>query len=320
MLKKLKDVNWNHLYCFYEVAKAKSLKDGIKVLGVASSTASEQIKKLEEAIGTKLFNRSSRGLILTKEGERLFNHTKDVFEAGSRLLDDISTSDVGGYPVTVGIEETVSYSVATEFCSQYWDFYTQFGTVNTARQYEHDQLIENLKTGNIDWGISLRAPNRKSLNYAKIGSFELVFCCSKDLYDQFLNKEDILRNIPLAQITWDGTLNETILNYLKNQEIQPKEFIQSDHIEYVKKLCLRGRCVMAVAENPMEDYEGLKKFIVGHPLMVNLYAIWPKKKENLISIKKLKDLINSNLENVPGQYEDHSYQIEVSEVSEELLK
>lgn len=320
MLKKLKDVNWNHLYCFYEVAKAKSLKDGIKVLGVASSTASEQIKKLEEAVGCKLFNRSSRGLILTKEGERLFNHTKDVFEAGSRLLDDISTSDVGGYPVTVGIEETVSYSVATEFCSQYWDFYTQFGTVNTARQYEHDQLIENLKTGNIDWGISLRAPNRKSLDYAKIGSFELVFCCSKELYGQFLNKEDILRNIPLAQITWDNTLNDTILNYLKNQEIQPKEFIQSDHIEYVKKLCQRGRCVMAVAENPMEDYQGLEKFFVGHPLMVNLYAIWPKQKENLISIKKLKDLINSNLESVPGQYEDQSYQIEVSEVSEELLK
>lgn len=320
MLKKLKDINWNHLYCFYEVAKAKSLKDGIKTLGVASSTASEQIKKLEETIGHKLFFRSHKGLILTKDGELLYNHSKEVFEAGSRLLDDISTTEVGGYSVNVGIEDSVSLSISTEFCSQYWDFYTPFGTVNTTRQFEHDQLVENLKTGSIDWGISLSPPNSKSIDHAKIGSFEFVFCVSKELYDQFLNKEDILRNIPLGQITWDSALNESILNFLKNQEIQPKEVIFSDHIEYIRKLCKRGRCVMGMAENPLESYEDLKTFQIGAPIMMNVYALWPKKNENLISIKKLKELINSTLENVPGQYEDQSYQIEISEVNEELLK
>jgi len=320
MLKKLKDINWNHLYCFYEVAKAKSLKDGIKVLGVASSTASEQIKKLEEALGQKLFNRSSRGLLLTREGEKLFSHSRDIFEAGSKLLDDISPNDVGGYPVTVGIEETVSYEVSTEFTSQYWDFYTQFGTVNTSRQYEHEQMIENILSGHVDWGISLRPPARKTLNYSRIGSFDLHFVCSNELYEQFINKEDILRNIPLAKVSWDSTLNDSILNYLKNYEIQPKEFIKSDHVEYVRNLCTRGRCVMVMAENPLKEFKALKMFNVGNPITLNLYAIWPKKNENLLSIKKLKDLINSNLENVPGQYSDQTYQVEVSDVSEELLK
>ncbi|MEC7275334.1 MAG: LysR family transcriptional regulator [Bdellovibrionota bacterium] len=320
MLKKLKDINWNHLYCFYEVAKAKSLKDGTKVLGVASSTASEQIKKLEETIGLKLFHRSSRGLMLTKEGENLFAHTREIFEAGSKLLDDISVSDVGGYSVTVGIEETISHSVAAEFCSQYWDFYTQFGTVNTSRQYEHQQLVENLNNGNLDWGISLKPPTKKSIDYAKIGSFELVFACSSELYHQFLEKEDILRNIPMAQVSWDVTLNESINNFLKEYEVQPKEYIQSDHQEYIMKLCDRGRCVMVIVENPMEEYEGLTKFSIGKSLKINLYALWPKKKENLLSIKKLKDLITSKLENVPTNYTDQTYQIEVNEVSEELLK
>ncbi len=320
MLKKLKDINWNHLYCFYEVAKAKSLKDGTKVLGVASSTASEQIKKMEETFSQKLFHRSSRGLILTKDGEKLFQHTREIFEAGSKLLDDVSISDVGGYSVTVGIEETLSHSVAAEFCSQYWDFYTQFGTVNTARQYEHQQLVENLNSGNIDWGISLRPPARKTIDYSKIGSFELVFCCHEDLYNEFIEKEDILRNIPLAQVSWDTNINESINNFLKEYDIQPKENIQSDHQEYIRKLCERGRCVMVTVDNPLEEYEGLKKFSIGKSLRVNLYALWPKKKENLISIKKLKDLITSKLESVPSNYSDHTYQIEVNEVSEDLLK
>lgn len=320
MLKKLKDINWNHLYCFYEVSKAKSLKDGIKALGVAPSTASEQIKKLEESFGLKLFNRSGRGLLLTKDGEILYDHAREVFEAGSKLLDNVGSSDIGGYSVTVGIEETVSYSLATEFCSQYWDIYTQFGTVNTSRQYEHDQIVENILLGNLDWGISIKPPTRKSIKYSRIGSFELVFCCSTELYDQFINKEEIINHIPLAQISWDRNLNENILNYLKNCEVRPKEFIQSDHMEYLFKLCSRGRCVMPIAENPLEDYEGLTKFRVAHPINVHLYALWDEKNENLISIKKLKDLINSKLESLPTNYEDHSYQIEVSDVSEELLK
>ncbi len=320
MLKKLKDINWNHLYCFYEVSKAKSLKDGIKTLGVAASTASEQIKKLEESFGLKLFTRSGRGLLLTKDGEQLYELARDVFEAGSRLLDTVGTNDIGGYSVTVGIEETVSYSLATEFCSQYWDIYTPYGTVNTSRQYEHDQIVENILLGNLDWGISIKPPTRKSINYSRIGSFELLFCCSQELYDQFINKEDIISNIPLAQISWDRNLNDSILNYLKNCEIQPKEFILSDHMEYLLKLCHRGRCVMPIAENPLEDYSGLTTFRVAHPIKVHLYALWDEKNENLISIKKLKDLINSKLESVPSQYEDHSFQIEVSEVNEDLLK
>ncbi|MCR9204083.1 MAG: LysR family transcriptional regulator [Halobacteriovoraceae bacterium] len=320
MMKSLKELNFNHLYCFYEAARAKSLKESSKVVGVSPSTASEQIKKLEADLGLQLFTRTSKGFLLTKEGDRLFTHAKEIFEAGSRLIDDISSNDIGGYSVNVGIEETVSYSLATEFCSQYWDVYTMFGTVNTRRQYSHNQLIENLRTGNIDWGVSLRQPSKKNLDFAKIGNFELVFCCSEELYHQFHHKEDIIRNIPFALVTWDSILNETLLNYLKENSIQPKEFIESDHFDYIKRLCQRGRCVMSLVENPLEDYDGLKKFPIGNPIRVDLYALWQKKSENLLSIRKLKELIDSKLENVPKQYEDHTYQVGVSEVKDDLLK
>ena len=148
-MRKLKDLNWNHLYCFYEVARAQSLKRGALELGVASSTVSAQIKMLEEKFDTKLFNRSSKGLALTTEGVKLFERTKTVFEEGSKLLEHFSTDVVGGYPVSIGIEETISYDLATEFSSQYWDLYTPYGTVNTIRQADHEMLMDNLLQGNI---------------------------------------------------------------------------------------------------------------------------------------------------------------------------
>lgn len=319
-MKKLKDVNWNHLYCFYEVGRAQSLKTAAKILGVAPSTASEQIKKLEESIETKLFTRSSKGLMLTSEGSKLFEHAREVFEAGSKLLDNFSDSDVGGYPVTVGIEETISYDVATEFTSQYWDVFTPFGTVNTSRELEHNLLVDSILEGRIDWGISIRPPRRKGLDFAEIGSFSLVFCCSKDLYEKFIDPKDIIRNIPLAQSSWDSGLNKTIEDYLRKHDVYPRETIYSDHLEFVKKLCKRGRCVMYTAENPLDVNEDIRKFQVGDPLKVVLYAIWNKTQENMLSIKKLKQLVAPQLGQVPSRYDDVDWQIEVSEVSDDLLK
>ena len=319
-MHKLKDINWNHLYCFYEVAKAQSLKRGAKTIGTASSTLSEQLKKLEEKFNKKLFVRSPKGLSLTTDGAQLFDKTRVIFEEGSKILEHFSDDVVGGYPVNVGIEETITYDLACEFASQYWDLYTPYGTVNTVRQSEQDVLIENLVQGNIDWGISLRKPKRKSLEYKEIGSFEVVFCCSLDLYNKFKSEKDILINIPFAENSWDKSLNKTIYQYLRKKGIIPKEKIFSDHSDFVQKLCDRGRCVMFIPKNPLEEYPGLKTFQLDEPIKVSLYAIWKKSDEGLISIRKLRDLIDTKLSYVPERYEDVDLQIEVSEVSDELLK
>lgn len=319
-MRKLKNINWNHLYCFYEVAKAQSLKKGAIELGVASSTISTQIKVFEEKLDTKLFNRSSKGLNLTADGQHLFEKTKVIFEEGSKLLEHFSEDVVGGYPVSIGIEETISYDLATEFASQYWDLYTKYGIVNTVRQPDHEVLIDNLLQGNIDWGISLRKPKRKNINFEEVGSFEIVFCCSNELYDKFIDVKDILINIPFAESNWDKNLNKTIYQHLRKNGVVPREKIYSDHLDFVQKLCDRGRCVMFLPRNPLEDYNGLKTFQLKEPLKLNLYAVWKKEDEGLISIKKLKELLQTKLSTLPSRYEDVDLQIEVSDVSDELLE
>lgn len=319
-MKKLKDINWNHLYCFYEVAKAQSLKEGAKSLELASSTVSAQLKMLEKSFDSVLFIRSSKGLTLSREGEDLYEKVKGLFEDGSKLLEHFFEDSMGGYPVSIGIEETISYDLACEFCSQYWDLFTEFGTVNTVRQSDHSALIENLLQDNFDWGISLRKPKIKSIDYSEIGSFEVVFCCSLELFEKFKEPKDILINIPFVQSNFDENLNEAIFKHLRDNSIVPKEKVYSDHLDFVHKLCERGRCVMFVPKNPLEDYKGLKTFQIGEPLKISLYALWKKDNENLISIKKLKELLMEKLSSLPERYEDVDLQIEASDVPDDLLE
>jgi DNA-binding transcriptional LysR family regulator len=302
------------------VAKAQSLKKGASELGVASSTISAQIKVLEDKFDCKLFHRSSKGLSLTSTGVQLFDKSKNIFEEGKKLLEHFSEDVVGGYGVSIGIEETFSYDLASEFSSQYWDMYAPFGTVNTVRQSDHEVLVDNLLQGNIDWGISLRKPKRKNVEYAEIGSFEIVFCCSEELYDKFINVKDILTNIPFVESNWDRNLNKSIYKHLRANGVVPKEKIFSDHLDFVQKLCDRGRCVMFLPKNPLEDYKGLKTFQLDSPLKISLFAVWKKENCGFIYIKTLKDLVQTKLSTLPLRYEDVDLQIEASEVSDDLLE
>lgn len=77
---------------------------------------------------------------------------------------------------------------------------------------------------------------------------------------------------------------------------------------------------MILPQNPLGDYEGLKSLTLESAVKLPLYAIWKRGDEGLISIKKLKELIKSKLSEIPSRYEDVELQIEVSEISDELLK
>nr|WP_154337498.1 LysR family transcriptional regulator [Paracoccus sp. S-4012] len=61
---------------FHAVAEAGSLTHAGDVLQLSQSAVSRQIRGLEEMLATTLFHRHARGLILTEQGELLFEATK----------------------------------------------------------------------------------------------------------------------------------------------------------------------------------------------------------------------------------------------------
>lgn len=68
-------MDWDKLRIFHAVADAGSLTHAGDVLHLSQSAVSRQIRGLEEALGTTLFHRHARGLILTEQGELLFDAT-----------------------------------------------------------------------------------------------------------------------------------------------------------------------------------------------------------------------------------------------------
>ncbi len=76
-------MDWDKLRIFHAVADAGSLTHAGETLHLSQSAVSRQIRALEESLNTILFHRHARGLILTEQGELLF----DATSAMTRRLD-----------------------------------------------------------------------------------------------------------------------------------------------------------------------------------------------------------------------------------------
>ncbi|MCC6306268.1 MAG: LysR family transcriptional regulator [Rhodobacteraceae bacterium] len=68
-------MDWDKLRIFHAVADAGSLTHAGDALRLSQSAVSRQIRALEESLATTLFHRHARGLILTEQGELLFDAT-----------------------------------------------------------------------------------------------------------------------------------------------------------------------------------------------------------------------------------------------------
>lgn len=84
-------MDWDKLRIFHAVADAGSLTHAGDTLHLSQSAVSRQIRALEESLGTTLFHRHARGLILTEQGELLFDATramnKRLDAAAARIRD-----------------------------------------------------------------------------------------------------------------------------------------------------------------------------------------------------------------------------------------
>lgn len=96
-------MDWDKLRIFHAVADAGSLTHAGETLHLSQSAVSRQIRALEESLNTTLFHRHARGLILTEQGELLFEATSAMnkrLDAASARIRDTEDEVMGELRVT----------------------------------------------------------------------------------------------------------------------------------------------------------------------------------------------------------------------------
>ncbi|WP_299699014.1 LysR family transcriptional regulator [uncultured Tateyamaria sp.] len=101
--------DWSQIQSFAAVAEHGSLSAAARAQNSSQPTLSRHIAQLEATLGTRLFDRSSGGMILTDEGTDLLAHATTMADAAARFGTD---RDGHGKEIAGTVRLTASHVVA----------------------------------------------------------------------------------------------------------------------------------------------------------------------------------------------------------------
>ncbi len=101
-------LNYHHLLYFWAVARYGSVVRASAELKLAQPTISGQIRRLEEVLGVKLFDRVGRHLVLTEVGRTVFRYADEIFALGQDLIGTLKgRPSVRPLRLTVGVADVL---------------------------------------------------------------------------------------------------------------------------------------------------------------------------------------------------------------------
>jgi LysR family transcriptional activator of nhaA len=101
-------LNYHHLLYFWAVARYGSVVRASRELRLAQPTISGQVRRLEDVIGEKLFDRVGRRLVLTSVGRTVFRYADEIFAVGQELMGTLKgRASARPLRLTVGVADAL---------------------------------------------------------------------------------------------------------------------------------------------------------------------------------------------------------------------
>lgn len=169
-------MDWDKLRIFHAVADAGSLTHAGDTLHLSQSAVSRQIRGLEESLGTTLFHRHARGLILTEQGELLFDATRAMskrLEAASARIKDSEEEAFGELRVTT----TVGFG-SLWLAPRLARLYDLYPDLNIDLMLE--ERVLDLPMREADVAIRLKEPSQADLVRKKLMSIHMCLYANRE--------------------------------------------------------------------------------------------------------------------------------------------
>ncbi|ETA51591.1 LysR family transcriptional regulator [Ponticoccus alexandrii] len=211
-------MDWDKLRIFHAVADAGSLTHAGDSLHLSQSAVSRQIRALEEALNTTLFHRHARGLILTEQGELLFDATqsmnKRIDAATARIRD--SEEEVFGE-----LKVTTTYGFgALWLAPRLTKLYEKYPDLNIDLMLE--ERVLDLPMREADVAIRMKEPSQADLVRKRLMSIRMRLYASPDYLAangkpqrlEDLSTHRLIAQSPTsAQVTAGAQLVQQLLSY-----------------------------------------------------------------------------------------------------------
>jgi len=151
-------MNIHQIELFLEVAKAGSMSGAAALSSLAQADVSRKIGRLEDELGTRLFHRNGRGVVLTQEGEAFKRHAETVCSAIAVARAEIREMQmVPSGEVVIGLPPTVASFLSVPLVEA---FQARFPNVSLAIVEGFSGFVlEWLEAGRLDVAVLYHSPS-----------------------------------------------------------------------------------------------------------------------------------------------------------------
>lgn len=105
---RLEQLNFRHLFYFWRVARLGHLTRAAQELHTSQSSLSAQIRQLEDRLGSPLFTREGRRMVLTETGHLALAYAENIFGLGQEMLGRVQGHNEGLSHLRIGSVATMS--------------------------------------------------------------------------------------------------------------------------------------------------------------------------------------------------------------------
>jgi DNA-binding transcriptional LysR family regulator len=197
------------------VVEQGNFSKAARKLGVTPSAVSRQISRLEDALGIKLLQRTTRQLALTESGTITFNYCKQMVESAEQAVNASrsATSTVSGL-LRVSAPKSLANQVLRPLFVEFLKCYPEI----QLHLKVTDRILDPIHDG-VDFLIHISDDPIEALVNVKIGRVEQVLCASPDFLANHTlpTHPDDLKHLPCICLGENMTDNRWRFSH-KNQK------------------------------------------------------------------------------------------------------
>lgn len=224
------------LKVFCDLAETESFTKAAQINGVTQSAVSQQISSLEKQFNSVLIERSKKKFRLTREGEILYEYSKQIIQTYDSLLSRLQEiKDI----ISGTIRVATIYSIGLHDLPPYMKkFLKSYPTVKVHVEYRRaNQVYEDVLGNVVDIGL-VAYPNKDSrLEVAPLRRDRLVLICHPNHPLAKTGKVNLKQLSGQKFISFEPDIptRKAIDRILKDREISVKTVMEFDNIETVKR-------------------------------------------------------------------------------------
>lgn len=280
------------LLYFVELAHTLNFSRASERIGISQPSLSVAIKRLEQHIGTELFIRRKRGVVLTPAGKRLLSHSKQLLQ----YWDSIKSATLASHfevegQVSLGCHPSIALALLPKFLPNLLSQYPKLEI-----DLKHDlsrKIVEQVIDLSIDVGIIVNPVKHPDLVLQKLFEDEVTFWQSPNsnytAQGTQLNNTAIICDPDLLQTQW-------LLKRMQKLGIKYNRIISSSSLEVIAALTAVDTGISILPKSVAQATYPKLKMIAKMPSYADeIYLVYRHENRNIKAIQEIIKRIKATL-------------------------